>query len=285
MSLELNEDASGDPGNAGFMALASDFAYLPADQGLPKYKDELGLDAKLVSVDNTQAYVCTNANHIVVAFRGTEDPTSIDGLKDWLLTDAVNLLIVPEGRLGTDFAAAGVGAKFHQGFIGALAEIWDPLFAAVESEVKKQDRPLWITGHSLGGALALLSAWLFQRKFVNVHQVITFGAPMIGNTVAKEAFDKELKGKVFRYCNEIDPVPMLPTVSLLANDFAHCDRRMGLTETAGNAIEMFKALASKAAGGILSGHVVDEVWGEVKTRLSAHFIPSYHELVNKLGHK
>ena len=84
--------------------------------------------------------------------------------------------MVPEGRLGTDFAAAGVGARFHKGFIAALAMVWDPLLAAVEAELKRAERPLWVTGHSLGGALALLSAWLFHRKFISVHQVYTFGA-------------------------------------------------------------------------------------------------------------
>jgi predicted lipase len=113
--------------------------------------------------------------------------------------------------LGTDFAAAGVGARFHKGFIVALGSVWDPLLAAVEAELKRSERPLWITGHSLGGALALLAAWLFQRKFLSVHQVYTYGAPMIGNAAASQAFDKEFEGKIFRYVNPTDPVPKLPT--------------------------------------------------------------------------
>ena len=36
------------------------------------FKDELGMDASLVSVDNTQAYLATNDKHLVVAFRGSE---------------------------------------------------------------------------------------------------------------------------------------------------------------------------------------------------------------------
>src|SRR5262245_24380653 len=106
MPLELIEDAKGDPRNAQFLALASDLAYLSADAGAQAFKEQLGLDAHLLSVGNTQAYVGSNDDHLVVAFRGTEEPNSIEGLKDWLLTDAANLLIVPEGRLGTDFIAA-----------------------------------------------------------------------------------------------------------------------------------------------------------------------------------
>src|SRR5215471_9510549 len=102
MSLELVEDAKNDSRNAQFLAVASDLAYLPQAQAAEAFKTQLGLDAKLFSVGNTQAYVATNDDHIVVAFRGTEAPNSIDGLKDWLLTDASNLLIQPSGDLGTD---------------------------------------------------------------------------------------------------------------------------------------------------------------------------------------
>src|SRR5262245_60555172 len=191
MSQELIEDAKGDPHNAQVLGLVSDLAYLPEAQGREAFREELGMEARLISVGNTQVYVATNDDHIVVAFRGTEAPTSVEGLKDWLLTDAVNLLIVPEGDLGTDFQAAGVGARWHQGFLKALGGIWGPLAELIETERKKSDRPLWLTGHSLGGALALLAGWRLKRKFIPVHQIYTFGAPMVGNEETAKAFDRE----------------------------------------------------------------------------------------------
>src|SRR5262249_36449261 len=154
-------------------------------------------------------YLATNDDHIVAAFRGTELPTSIDGLKDCLLTDAANLLILPQGDLGTDFAAAGVAARWHEGFMKALASIWDPLLETLQAERKKSDRPIWITGHSLGGALALLAAWRLKRKFVPVHQIYTFGGPMVGNAETAEAIDRELPDRIYRYVNDQDPVPLL----------------------------------------------------------------------------
>ena len=124
MSLQLIKDTESDFRNAQYLAKAAELAYMSATEGPPAYQSELGLDAKLVSVDNTQAFVGTNDAAVVVAFRGTESPTSIEGLKDWLLTNANNYLIAPSGESGADFTAAGVGAQFHRGFLEALHEVW-----------------------------------------------------------------------------------------------------------------------------------------------------------------
>jgi hypothetical protein len=277
MPLELYEDALGDIRNAQFLALASDIAYLSEAEAAPLFREQLGMEAKLISVDNTQAYILTNADHIVVAFRGTEAPTSIDGLKDWFLTDALNLLIVPEGRMGTDFAAAGVGAKFHQGFINAIVAIWDPVYQAVDAAMKESERPLWITGHSLGGALAVLAAWLFNRKFVNVHQIYTFGAPRVGNPDASAAFAKAFPNKIYRYVNGPDPVPQLPTVSLIANDYGHCDKEVGVGTPV--AVSFLQGFASKAVDGVLTLSLRDEVWCYVKDRIGAHAMTNYIDLL------
>jgi hypothetical protein len=278
---QLVEDAMGDPRNAAFLATACQLAYYPPGGGAAAFRDELGLTAKLISVDNTQAYVGANDGHVVVAFRGSESPTSIDGLKDWLLTNAIDLLIVPQGPLGADFAAAGVGARWHQGFVGAITDIWNPVFAATTEHLKAKDRPLWVTGHSLGGALALLAAWLFLRKTVPVHQVYTFGGPMVGNKDVADAINREYAGKVFRYVNSPDPVPLLPMMSLLANDFSHCDKAMPLGDSAeaANLLAYAKQLGGGVAGGILSGHVADEAWKTIQGRLVSHLLNDYLKLI------
>ena len=284
MGFELYEDALGDHRNAMTLAKASELAYLDQATGKREFATQLGLDAELFSVGNTQAFLAQNDGHVVVAFRGTESPTSFEGLKDWLLSDAVNLLILPTGRLGTDFAAAGVGARFHQGFIDALGSIWEPLSSAVEKELKRADRPLWITGHSLGGALAVLSAWLFQRKFVNVHQVYTFGGPMIGNAEASKAFDKELSGKIYRYVNGPDPVPKLPTISLIANDYGHVLKEVsvGAGPGASSSVELFGQFVSRSVDGVIHGTLVDDVWKAISGTVEAHLMPSYHRLIETL---
>jgi predicted lipase len=295
MQLDMKDTPAAICHNAEFLAAASEFAYSDESQGREEFKNHLGLDARLLSVGNTQVFVATDANHVVVAFRGTESPTSLDGFKDCLLSDANNFLIIPEGRIGTDFAAAGVGARFHRGFMQALADIWDPLFAAVDGEIKKQERPLWLTGHSLGGALALLAGWRFVQQFISVHRIYTFGAPMVGNTTAVQAFDKEFQNKIFRFVHEPDLVPHLPTISLLANAYGHCLQEMLLSsaavaaaaETVSSAAGLLQKLAASTKEGLLDGQLIDKMWAHVTQRLGAHGIAMYRtrltEKIKELG--
>jgi triacylglycerol lipase len=282
MSTSLDAGVAGDARNALFLARVCELAYLAEPEGPARFQSELGLEARLISVDNTQVYVAQNDAVIVVAFRGSESPTSLDGFKDWLLTNANNYLIMPEGQSGTDFAAAGVGARFHRGFMDALQMIWEPLSAALDQATKAKERPLWVTGHSLGGALALLAAWRLQRNFVDVHEIVTFGAPMIGNDATAKAFEKEFSGKIFRYVDLNDVVPHLPSVSLLANAYMHCLNEVALSAAhaaAVPAIDALKQSSGTTAQGMLDPAMIEQVWGMVKSRIDSHMMPNYQAQV------
>src|SRR5271165_3693184 len=277
----LDDSKPGDARNALFLAQACNLAYLDAPGGIARFRDELGLKAELISVGNTQVYVAQNDKQLVVAFRGSQAPNTLDGLKDWLLTNANNYLILPDGQIGTDFAAAGIGARFHRGFMEALHEIWEPLLARVAEATASSDRPLWVTGHSLGGALALLAAWRLQRNFITVHEVVSFGAPMIGNEAAARAFEQGFAGKIFRYVNLEDPVPLLPSISLVANTYAHCQSEVSLAAlaTAASALETLKESAGSAVDRLIEASQIDRLWEVVQGRISAHFIDHYQERV------
>jgi hypothetical protein len=283
MAMTLDRTTPGNPRNALFLAQACDLAYLDAPDGPAGFQQRLGLEAELISVGNTQVYVAQNNSSIIVSFRGSQAPTTLDGLKDWLLTNANNYLVLPEGQIGTDFAAAGVGARYHRGFMEALHEIWEPLLKSVNKAVEAGDRPLWVTGHSLGGALALLAAWRLQRNFVTVHAVITFGAPMVGNDTAARVFEQEFAGKIFRYVNLEDPVPLLPSVSLVANSYSHCQSEVALSavQAAISALDALKQSAGSAVDRLLDAAQIDVLWKLVQGRISAHFIGHYEERVKE----
>jgi triacylglycerol lipase len=257
-------------------------AYYNEPDGTARFRAELGMEARLISADNTQVYVTENDESIVVAFRGSEAPTTLDGLKDWLLTNANNYLILPEGRAGTDFAAAGVGARFHKGFLEALDMVWEPLLAAVNAALKRKERPLWVTGHSLGGALALLAAWRLQRSFIAVQEIITFGAPMIGNQAAAQALEQDFSGKIFRFVDFEDVVPHLPSVSLVANAYMHCQNEIGLTAggtDSSTGLDALKQAAGTSPDGAVTAALADQLWEVVKGRIASHMIGTYQARV------
>lgn len=281
MSYALNEDSPGDRGNARFLAVAADLAYLPAAEGKAKFQQELGLTAQLISHGNTQAYVAGNDDNLVLAFRGTESPTGIEGLKDWLLTNALNLLVVPEGRLGTDLAAAGVGARFHEGFVTAIESVWPDVLKLVEAEQQRLERPIWVTGHSLGGALALLAGWLLTRKMLSVTQIVTFGAPMIGNQLAVDAINREFGSKISRFVTPPDPVPRLPMYSFVANEFVHCDREVPVSQAGAEdpTTAFFHSLAKNAVETLMSATLVDDLWKGIRGGIAAHGMDNYRKLL------
>jgi hypothetical protein len=277
MSFQLIDDTPGDLRSAAYLAVACELAYHPEAQSAPGFREKLGLNVRLISVRNTQVYVGENDCSVVVAFRGSEAPDTLDGFQDWLVTNANNFLILPEGRIGTDFAAAGVGARFHKGFLEALADVWEPLLVAVDTALKSKERPLWVTGHSLGGALALLAAWRFLQQFIPVHEVCTFGAPMVGNEAAAQAFQRELPRKIFRYVDSMDIVPRLPTISLIANAYTHCQTEEVLgssgTADAADAASALQALSARSAQASILP--VEALWTCVKDRIAHHMVESY----------
>ena len=281
MPYKLVEDALGDPRNAAALAAASQFAYYPAERAAEAFQAELGLAATLVSANNTQAYVAEDDANLLVAFRGSEGPDSLDGLKDWFLTNALNLLVQPTGPLATEFLGAGVGARWHMGFVSAITDIWPALSAEVEAKLQAKPLCLWVTGHSLGGALALMASWLLLRRTILPHQVYTFGAPMVGNRVVAAAFDREFAGKLYRYVNAPDPVPLLPMMSVTSNEFAHGEKLMLLGDAtqAANLLDYLRGSAGDAAGLVLSGEVGEKLWQLIKGRLVAHLLTDYRQLI------
>jgi len=118
----------------------------------------------------------------VLAFRGTEQH-----IKDFLSDLEV-------GRPPLGSAAIDV----HEGFKEAIDSVWPQ----IETELAKLTCPIFYTGHSLGAALATLSA---ARRAPQA--VYTFGSPLVGN----EAFVSSLRDvRVYRVVDDTDAVTLVP---------------------------------------------------------------------------
>ena len=69
-----------------------------------------------------------------------------------------------------------------------------------------------ITGHSLGGALAILAAADLVPYYGRIHSIYTFGQPRIGNQQFAEWF-QNLHQNTFRIVHYADVVPHMAPAS------------------------------------------------------------------------
>lgn len=176
--------------NAWWLADASWIAYShDRDAVRDVFRSRAGMEGcEAIAGGGTECYLAHRDTFAIVTFRGTQPD-------DW--NDLFNIVrFVPR--------AWDVG-HVHQGFADALDVVWNPLETALN---QLQDRPVWFTGHSLGGALASLAA---VRRGVHAAGVYTFGSPRVGNGVFAGHFDSALRGRSIRYVNDHDAVTHVPT--------------------------------------------------------------------------
>ncbi|GKQ38461.1 lipase family protein [Streptomyces sp. A012304] len=147
-------------------------------------------------LEDTQAYTMASDDMIVTAFRGTE-PVQI---KDWL-SDAVT----PPSRGPADTGYV------HYGFAQALDSIFPTVKDAL-AELRTNGQSVWFTGHSLGGALAMLAGarMYLEEPRLAADGVYTYGQPRTCDRLLAAAYNKGFKNRMYRFVNNNDVVPQLP---------------------------------------------------------------------------
>jgi triacylglycerol lipase len=181
--------------NADALGKAAHLAYKDSntiEDGLQEWDMKL---AGFFDRQNTQAYLAKNDQTCVLAFRGTQ-PNMI---RDWLYDLDCRFASPPKGMVG----------NIHIGFLNALDAIWPEVWTALQKERGK--RSLWITGHSLGGALAVLAtARLHFTQAQAVNGLYTYGQPRVGDKEFCACFDQGFANSAFRFVNFHDIVPRVP---------------------------------------------------------------------------
>ncbi len=186
--------------NAWWLIEASTLVYAEPDFVIEKFQKNAGFtEVKLFEDKITQCFVASNDKFAVVAFRGSEarlrdgdsDPGYI--FADWL----ANFNFLPEEW--------DQGGNVHRGFKAALLEVWTDLENYI-SGLQKNNLKIWITGHSLGAALATLAA----DRYGNVQGLYTFGSPRVGD----QDFKKDFNVNAYRFVNNSDIVTKVPPSSM-----------------------------------------------------------------------
>ncbi|HSS52343.1 MAG TPA: lipase family protein [Thermoanaerobaculia bacterium] len=175
------------PVNAWWLAEASLLAYwLDATEVARIYRQRAGLDCLVLEEGSTLCHLAFNKEFAIVAFRGTQADDWRDLFDDsrFALTDWMN------GRV-------------HCGFKAAFLRIQEKLSAALKAHAP--GLPVWMTGHSLGAAIAVLAADTIETR-----GIYTFGLPRVGEPIFVGHFNQRYSGRSFRYVNDHDVVTHVP---------------------------------------------------------------------------
>ena len=191
------------PSTALHLAKASAIAYEDDTQAEKRVGKELGLSTyfepfhhKNFAVD-TQGFVAAGGDHVILAFRGTQEKV------DW----ATDALAGPVDFHWFFDRSPQVG-RVHAGFANSLSDAWrDQIVPHLHAAKVGTSRKLWITGHSLGGALAVLAggASLFSPdSLLPVSGIYTFGQPRVALRDFTLNIESQLAPRYYRFVNDRD---------------------------------------------------------------------------------
>ena len=146
---------------------------------------------------DTQCFIASSEEKLVISFRGTSS------IKD-AFTD---LLIVK-----TNYPKSKrwfFKPKAHFGFVNAYLSVRPRIHEILSRCLLIKPYQVYVTGHSLGGALATLCALDLKETMHLDPGVYTFGSPKVGNFWFVRRFNKHVKNS-FRFVNDDDMIPWLP---------------------------------------------------------------------------
>ena len=128
---------------------------------------------------DTEGFVAADIDDsfAVVAFRGTESDSTIDL--------AVNLM-VRRARITPD-----ADCEAHGGFVASLSSVYEDVVTSLKPFIGVKE--IYVTGHSLGGALASLLTYRLAVAYPESKSRLrnyVYGCPPVGDELFRAAFDQ-----------------------------------------------------------------------------------------------
>ena len=148
-----------------------------------------------------QAYVVTEMDKIIVAFRDTGSDKRWERILN-MLTDARATLKKMSYLDDSELSEI----KAHEGFVSEYMLFREKVIEYVDMYPEKE---VHVVGHSLGGALATLASFDIASSLNREVNTVTFGAPRVGTSDFRNAFD-ELPINLFRVVVANDPIARVP---------------------------------------------------------------------------
>ena len=153
---------------------------------------------------DTEAYLMrSERGDLIISFRGSEEGRGEGAIRDWLLTDT-DAILAP---FALSAEATDPAPFVHRGFQRAYLAVRDALHAAVAEEAGGER--LYLTGHSLGAALATIAAVDLAEAQDRPVTLVTFGSPRVGSPAFVQLARQRLQ-QSWLVTQRGDPVPYLP---------------------------------------------------------------------------
>ena len=149
-------------------------------------------DIQHIHEKNTHGFIVETQDRTIISFRGSK------GLRNWI------------GNMDALHKEVPYGAV-HSGFFKAFKVVQDQVFLAL-IRAREANRPVVLTGHSLGGALATLTAAYAQYEIgpTPIEAIYTYGMPKFCDPQAAAYTDGFFGDRIFRFVNNKDIVTRIP---------------------------------------------------------------------------
>lgn len=168
-------------------ARACELSYAVFDDGFRAKLNDLGFNqVETIERAGVEAFCAVNDEHVLICFRGT------DSSADWLADASASKTKDKEWMV-------------HTGFLRTLLIVEESVLASLWKCFERGKRVL-VTGHSLGGAMAVLFASRLKVSDV----VVTFGCPRVGDKTFSRVFNWMYKDRSLRFVNNNDAVTRVP---------------------------------------------------------------------------
>ena len=173
-------------------------------QNVKTFTKEGELDLQWLDNGSTQGFILEADAFILLTVRGTEFYSFSEIIKDpmkKMLGVGKDLLADAQFTLESLRGTEGAGFRAAKGFIKEFNNIRPE----VDKFIDSTDKPVWLTGHSLGAAIVTLAAFYYGvEKKVRLY---TYGSPCVGDQSFADEFNRRgLKESSFRYVNGDDLV-------------------------------------------------------------------------------
>lgn len=168
-------------------------------------------EEKKLAGTGVQVFVAQSSAGRFVVFRGSS------GLHDWMQNFDIEARALPGTLL--DPSTQGIDAsdmRVHSGFLEQFESSWPHVLKALKgADESLHSEPVWVIGHSLGGAVAALTAYAMALQepttpALKLGALVTLAQPRFANEAFVERFNERMGGRYVRMVVPDDPVPYTP---------------------------------------------------------------------------